>query len=152
MSITRVFFKRLDDRAQLPTQRPGDVGLDVRALEDFRVLPGKTVKIRTGLALARSPESGLGPVFLKMEDRSSMALKGIFSHGGIIDPNYRGEFHVILFNSTDEIYEGSANDKVAQAVVYPAAFNHQQSYCAVEEIDELEASNRGTGGFGSTGR
>jgi dUTP pyrophosphatase len=152
MSLTRLFFKKLDDRAKLPTQRKGDVGLDVRCLEDFVIPPGKTVKVRTGLALAKSPESGLGAVFLKMEDRSSMALKGIFSHGGIIDPNYRGEFHVILFNSSDKEYEGVAGDKVAQAVVYPAAFNHQWSFTEVEECDELEASNRGAGGFGSTGR
>ena len=81
-----------------------------------------------------------------------MALKGITTHGGIIDPNYRGEFHVILHNGTDEDYEVKAGDKVAQAIVYPAAFNHQTSYLHVEETQDVEESNRGAGGFGSTGR
>lgn len=152
MSLTRLFFKKADPRATLPTQRKGDVGLDVRCIDDFTISTGKTVKVSTGLMLAKSPESGLGAVFLKMEDRSSMALKGIFSHGGIIDPSYRGVFHVILFNSSDVDYTAKAGDKIAQIVVYPAAFNHQWSYVESEECDEVEATTRGAGGFGSTGK
>jgi dUTP pyrophosphatase len=152
MSITRLYFKKIDDRAIIPTQRKGDVGLDVRCIEDIIIPPGKMLKLRTGLQLARSPESSFGPVFLKVEDRSSMALKGITTHGGVIDPNYRGEFHVILFNSTDQSYEVKSGDKVAQLIVYPAAFNFQMSYLTCEEVDEVEESNRGSGGFGSTGR
>lgn len=152
MSFTRLYFKKIDVRAVLPTQRKGDVGLDVRCIDDVEIPPGKMAKLRTGLMVARSPESSLGPVFLKVEDRSSMALKGITTHGGIIDPNYRGEFHVILFNSTDQPYKTISGDKVAQVIVYPAAFNFQMAYLEVEETDEIEETNRGAGGFGSTGR
>ncbi len=152
MSLTRLYFKKLDERAVIPTQRKGDVGLDIRTIEDKIVPAGKTVKLRTGLQLAKSPESQFGAVFLKIEDRSSMALKGLTTHGGIIDPNYRGEFHVILHNSTDQDYEVKAGDKVAQAIVYPAAFNYQWTYLACEETNEVEETNRGAGGFGSTGR
>lgn len=152
MSCTRLYFKKVHENAVIPSQRKGDVGLDVRCIEDVTIPPGKTVKLRTGLQLARSPESSLGPVFLKVEDRSSMALKGITTHGGIIDPNYRGEFHVILFNSTDQPYSVKSGDKVAQVIVYPAAFNFQMSYLTCEEVDDVEESNRGAGGFGSTGR
>ncbi len=152
MSLTRIFLKKTDPAATIPTQRKGDVGLDIRTIESKAIPAGKTVKLRTGLMLARSPESGLGAVFVKIEDRSSMALKGITTHGGIIDPNYRGEFHVILHNGSDDAYEAKAGDKVAQAIVYPAAFNHQGSYLTIEETDEVEASNRGADGFGSTGR
>lgn len=152
MSLTRIYFKKTHDDAVIPSQRKGDVGLDVRTIEGKVIPAGKTIKLRTGLMLARSPESSLGAVFVKIEDRSSMALKGITTHGGIIDPNYRGEFHVILHNGTDEDYEVKAGDKVAQAIVYPAAFNHQTSYLHAEETQEVEESNRGAGGFGSTGR
>lgn len=152
MSLTRLYFKKTDPRATLPTQRKGDVGLDIRCLDDFTVPAGKTVKLKTGLMLAKAPESGLGAIFLKIEDRSSMALKGVFSHGGIIDPTYRGEFHVILFNSSDVDYVGKAGDKVAQGIVYPAAFNYQFTTLECVETDEVEATTRGEGGFGSTGR
>ena len=152
MSLTRIYFKKVHENAVIPSQRKGDVGLDIRTIEDKDIPAGKTVKLRTGLVLARSPESSLGPVFVKIEDRSSMALKGLTTHGGIIDPNYRGEFHVILHNSTDEVYSVKAGDKVAQAIVYPAAFNHQMSFLECEECSEVEDSNRGAGGFGSTGR
>ena len=150
--MTRVFFKKVDLRASLPTQRKGDVGLDIRCLDDFVIPPGKTVKIKTGLMLAKDPESGFGAVFLKIEDRSSMALKGVFSHGGIIDPSYRGEFHVILYNSSDVDYFGKAGEKIAQGIVYPAAFNYGFTTLECIETDDVEATERGSGGFGSTGK
>ena len=152
MSLTRLYFKKVHEKAVIPTQRKGDVGLDIRTIEDKVIPAGKTVKLRTGLVLARAPESSMGPLFMKIEDRSSMALKGLTTHGGIIDPNYRGEFHVILHNSTDQDYEVKEGDKVAQAIMYPAAFNFQWAYLSCEEVDEVEESNRGAGGFGSTGR
>ena len=152
MSLTRLYFKKVHEKAVIPTQRKGDVGLDIRTIEDKVIPAGKTVKFRTGLMLPKSPESQLGAVFVKIEDRSSMALKGITTHGGIIDPNYRGEFHVILHNGTDEDFTVTAGDRVAQAIVYPAAFNHQFNFLACEECDDVEDSNRGAGGFGSTGK
>lgn len=151
MSKTVFFFKKLDPRAILPSQRKGDVGLDIRCLDDFEIPPGKTIKVKTGLMLSKAPDSGLGAVFLKIEDRSSMALKGIFSHGGIIDPTYRGEFHVILFNSSDSTYYAKSGDKIAQGIVYPAAFNYNWTMMECVESDEIEETERGSGGFGSTG-
>ena len=152
MSTTRLYFKKVDPRAELPQQRKGDVGLDIKCLEDFTIPPGKTVKIKTGLMLAKSPESTVdGSIFLKIEDRSSMALKGIFTHGGIIDPTYRGEFHVILHNSSDEDYVATAGQKIAQGIVYNAMFNYQWNFLTCIETDEVEETARGVGGFGSTG-
>ena len=124
MSKTTFYFKKLDPRATLPQQRKGDVGLDIRCLDDFEIPSGKTIKVKTGLMLAKAPDSSLGSVFFKIEDRSSMALKGVFSHGGIIDPTYRGEFHVILFNSSDQVFTAKAGDKITQSIVYPAAFTY----------------------------
>jgi len=152
MSKTVLYFKKLDNRATLPTQRKGDVGLDIKCLDDFEIPPGKTAKIKTGLMLAKNPDSSYGSIFLKIEDRSSMALKGVFSHGGIIDPVFRGEFHVILYNSSDQPFVAKAGDKIAQGIVYPAAFNHQWSSVECVETDEVEQTERGAAGFGSTGR
>ena len=153
MSKTTVYFKRMDPRAQLPTQRKGDVGLDLRCLDAFEIPPGSTVVVPTGLALAMGPRSTFGSVFLKIEDRSSMAKKGVFTHGGIIDPTYRGAFTVVLYNSGKETYAAEAGDRIAQAIIYPAAFT-LNGFCSLEcvESDELEPSERGAGGFGSTGR
>ncbi len=152
MCKTTLYFKKVDSRAVIPQQRDGDVGLDFRCLDDFEILPGKTVKIRTGLMLAKSPESTFGTVFLKIEDRSSMALQGIFTHGGIIDPTYRGEFHVVLHNSSDQIFKAEAGSKIAQGVMYAAAFNYKWDSLKCVETDEVEQTVRGTGGFGSTGK
>lgn len=152
MSITKLFFKKVHPNAQLPTQRSGDAGLDIRCVEDVTIEPGETKKVRTGLALGRYPETTLGSIFLKMEDRSSVALKGVFSVGGIVDISYRGEFHVILHNSSKLPYEAKIGDRVAQAIVYNASFSHQFNTLTCEEVDEIEATERGTGGFGSTGR
>jgi dUTP pyrophosphatase len=149
---TTFYFKKVDPRATLPQQRKGDVGLDIRCLDDFTLQAGETRKIKTGLMLAKAPESGLGAVFLKIEDRSSMALKGVFSHGGIIDPTYRGEFHVILYNSSDLPYRAKAGDKIAQGIVYPAAFNYNWTSMECVETDEVEETERGSDGFGSTGK
>ncbi len=150
--ITLLFFKKVHADAHLPTQRKGDVGWDVRCRSDFEIPPGKTVKVPTGLMLPKSPQSSLGAVFLKVEDRSSMAMKGVFSHGGIIDPTYRGEFHAVLYNSSTETFKATAGDKIAQLVVYPAAFNLRLSTVSCVECDEVEDTERGSGGFGSTGR
>lgn len=153
MSHTKLHFFKLHESAVIPSQREGDVGLDVRTIEDVTISPGKTVKLRTGLALAKQPDDLLRrAVFLKIEDRSSMALKGITTHGGVIDPNYRGEFHVLLRNGTDSDYVVHAGDKVAQIIVYFAAFTYAGNLLECVEADEIESSNRGSGGFGSTGR
>lgn len=149
---TVLYFRKVDDRASLPQQRKGDVGFDIRCLDDFEIPSGKTTKVKTGLMLAKAPESTFGTVFLKIEDRSSMALKGVFSHGGIIDPTYRGEFHVILFNSSDQTFYAKAGDKIAQGVVYPAAFNYGWAITDCVETNEVENTERGSSGFGSTGR
>lgn len=153
MSSTTLYLKKVDPRAEIPQQsRNGDVGLDLKCLDDFEIPPGKVTKVKTGLMFSKHPRSGLGGVFMKIEDRSSMALKGIFSHGGIIDPNYRSEFHVILYNSSDKTYQGKAGDKIAQGVIYPAAFTDIMSCLKCEEDNEVDETQRGTGGFGSTGR
>jgi dUTP pyrophosphatase len=81
-----------------------------------------------------------------VEDRSGLALKGICTLAGLIDSGYRGEIKVIVVNLGAEVYKIQAGDRIAQlrlSLCHPAEF---------VEVDELQSSIRGEGGFGSTGR
>lgn len=142
----RVPVKILDSGLPLPTYAaPGDAGLDLLATEDASLEPGQRAAIPTGIALA-IPEGYAGFVL----PRSGRALKeglGVANAPGLIDSGYRGEIKVIAVNldpsSPIDIKRG---DKIAQLVV--------QAVERVElgPVDELPSSERGDGGFGSTGR
>lgn len=144
-------FKLTHPRAKLPQEkRDGDVGFDVCAVEKTVLEPGKTTLVKTGLQLAFMPKRMNNfNVFLKVEGRSGMALKGIFPVGGIIDPTYRGEIGIILHNSTNLNYQIAEGDRVAQLVVYSVCAS---PFVSMVETDEIQDSNRGTQGFGSSGK
>ena len=133
-----------------PIATLGNVGLDVRCDGNYYLKPHLVTKIHTGLILADAPLSDDGvTVFLKIEGRSGLASKGIFPVGGIIDPSYRGEIIVLMYNGTDEHFYLEDDDRVAQLVCY----------CVPEHVKilivgatEIEGSSRGEKGFGSSGR
>jgi dUTP pyrophosphatase len=138
-------FHRLDAGAVLPeAQHPGDAGLDLRANADVEVLPGERAMIPTGLAVA-IPDGHAGLVL----PRSGLASK----HGltlanapGLIDAGYRGEVVVAVVNlDRTESVKVARGDRIAQLVV--VAVPHVEPAWA----EELPASARGEGGFGSTG-
>jgi dUTP pyrophosphatase len=121
----------------------GAAGMDVVSAEDVRISPGGRYAVATGLALAIPPGFEI-----QVRPRSGLALK----HGitvpntpGTIDSDYRGELKVILINLGAEAFEVRRGDRVAQLVLAPVT---RASWLAVEELDETE---RGEGGFGSTG-
>jgi dUTP pyrophosphatase len=124
--------KLLDRSAKLPTvAHPGeDIGYDLYANH-------------TGVAVA-GMASGL-PVGFLVKDRSSMAAKGVFTHGGVIDSTYRGELVVLMTTLTD-IYEIRSGDRIAQLVPTPVLTG------PVTESTELTSGARGSKGFGSSGR
>ena len=142
----RIEVTRLDKDLPLPSYaRPGDAGLDLLAAEDAELKPGQRAAVPTGIAVA-IPQGFAGFV----HPRSGRALKEgltVANAPGTIDAGYRGEVKVILVNldPTEPIYV-SRGDKIAQLVV--------QSVETAElvEVDELPISERGAGGFGSTGR
>jgi dUTP pyrophosphatase len=126
--------------------RPGDAAYDLACVEPFSLAPGERAMIPTGVAVAIPP--GMCGLVLP---RSGLAIK----HGiscvnapGLVDPNYRGELRVILINHGDEAFEAAAGDRIAQLLVLPFASP------ALAVVDELPhgGDDRGTGGFGSSGR
>jgi dUTP pyrophosphatase len=135
--------KRLHPDAQLPKYgRPGDAGLDLHAAEDVTLVPHEQRIVKTGIALA-IPPGAVGLVW----DRSGMAAKnGVKTMAGVIDHTYRGELGVVLVNVTNRPYDVKKGDRVAQLLVQPI---HTAD---VQEVDDLDETNRGDGGFGSSGR
>jgi dUTP pyrophosphatase len=117
--------------------------MDVVSAEDVTLAPGARHAVATGLALA-IPEG----FEIQVRPRSGLALK----HGitvpntpGTIDSDYRGELKVILINHGDEPFVIARGDRVAQLVLAPVV------QAAWDEVAELDATDRGEGGFGSTG-
>jgi len=137
--------RRVDPRAVLPTRAyPGDAGLDLYALDDATLEPGERASVRTGIAV-EIPEGQAGLVL----PRSGLARRhgiSVVNAPGLIDAGYRGEVEVLLLN-TDRASSFSigAGDRIAQLVIVSV---HTP---AVLEADELAFSERGSGGFGSSG-
>ncbi len=138
-------FARLKDNATIPTRaHEGDAGMDLCAAEAARIGPGQRVGVGTGLAV-EIPEGWAGMVL----PRSGLALKNgiaLVNAPGLIDPGYRGEIRVLLLNTdaTSE-FKVSVGDRIAQLVLTPF------STAKPVEVGGLEASARGSGGFGSSG-
>jgi len=123
--------------------RPGDAGYDLFAVAGYRVSPGERVLVETGLHL-EIPDGFVGLV----KDRSSLAVAGLHTLAGVIDSANRGELKVLLVNLADEIFEIRARQKIAQLLIVPVG-NAPIEY--VDSLDELTKTERGAGGFGSTG-
>lgn len=135
---------KLHDRAKLPQyQFKGDAGMDVCAVDDHVIYPSGRLLIPTGLAF-EIPEYCM----IDVRSRSGLALKKgviVANSPGTVDSNYRGELGVILINHGREPFVIHHGDRIAQIVVTPF-------YTAnLIESDELEESDRGAAGFGSTG-
>ncbi len=142
----KVQVRRLDADLPLPSYaRSGDAGLDLVAAENLTLLPGERAAVPTGIAVA-IPSGYAGFVHA----RSGRALKeglALANAPGLIDSGYRGEIKVVVVNldprSAIDIRRG---DKIAQLVFQPVV------RAELVEVAELPESDRGGGGFGSTGR
>jgi dUTP pyrophosphatase len=138
--------KRLDHGAGLPLPAyatPGAAGMDITAAESLTLRPGKRHAVATGFAFA-IPDG----YEVQVRPRSGLALKhGItcLNTPGTIDSDYRGEVKVILANLGDEDFVINTGDRIAQIVVAPVTQG------MMIEVDALDDTERGTGGFGSTG-
>ena len=138
-------IKRLDSDVVLPSYAyEGDAGLDLRANVDVDIAPFERKLIPTGLAVA-IPEGFAGFV----QPRIGLALKSGLSMAntpGLIDAHYRGELKVIAVNlDANEPIHISKGERIAQLVI------QRVPVVSLMEVDELDKTDRGTGGFGSSG-
>lgn len=138
-------IKRLDEGLPLPRYaHEGDAGLDLYSAADVTIEPGERCLVPTGIAVA-IPEGYAGFV----QPRSGLAIKqglSLVNTPGLIDSHYRGELKVIAINlDPEEPIVIRRGDKLAQLVI------QQVCRCTLVEVDELDATARGEGGFGSTG-
>ena len=140
----RIPLQRLDEGLPIPAHaHPGDGGVDLYAREAARLRPGARAVVATGIAVA-IPEGHAGLV----TPRSGLAARhgiSVANGPGLVDAGFRGEIKVILVNLSDEEFTIDRGDRIAQLVVVPVAV---QEFVVV---DDLEATIRGSGGFGSTG-
>lgn len=138
-------IKKLNEDAIIPFYaHPGDAGLDLFSVEEVTIEPGKRQLVATGISieLPKNTEAQVRP-------RSGLALKygvTVLNSPGTIDEGYRGEIKVILINHGEEAFKINKGDKIAQMVIMPVLT------VGIEEVEILNDSERGEGGFGSTGR
>ena len=137
-------FKRIHPDAVLPEYaHPSDAGMDVKSIDDLVIAPGKRALVHTGLVMA------LPPMYeAQVRPRSGLALKKgvtVLNTPGTIDSGYRGEVGVILINLGEEDFEIKRGDKIAQIVIAPV------TVAEIVETDVIDDTDRGEGGFGSTG-
>jgi dUTP diphosphatase len=143
--VSRLPVRRLDPRARLPTRAyAGDAGLDLYALEPSELGPGERASVRTGIAV-EIPPSHAGLVV----PRSGLAARhgiALVNAPGLIDAGYRGELRVLLLN-TDRAasFSVAGGERIAQLVLVRVETPE------VAEVEELAVSERGGGGFGSSG-
>ena len=141
-------IKKLRDGAKIPTRGSEQAaGYDLYACletEELTIAPHTTAKIPTGLAVA-IPDGYFGAVFARSGLASKQGLRPA-NCVGVCDSDYRGEYIVMLHNDTDSPRTVANGDRIAQLVVMP--------YLSVifTEVEELSETDRGAGGFGSTGR
>jgi len=125
--------------------RPCDAGFDLPSLREVVIGRGMMAAIRTGIHLS-IPEGCVGIV----KDRSSIALRGGVTAAGVIDSGFRGEVKILMFNLGDSELRLKAGERVAQLLLlrHEGAVGCEE----VQILEELGASARGQGGFGSTGK
>ena len=136
--------RRLHPDARLPLRaHDGDAGHDLHSVEAVTITPGERAMVATGIAV-ELPDGHAGLVV----PRSGLAARhgiSVVNAPGLIDAGYRGEVKVLLLNTGLEPFAVAVGDRIAQLVVAPVATPE------VVELDELGATARGAGGFGSTG-
>jgi dUTP pyrophosphatase len=142
--MPHVLVQKLHPDAQIPRYAHlgpwGDLAADLYAVSSWTLQPGETVAVPTGIALGLPAEFGA-----LVEDRSGMALRGLTTLAGVIDPGYRGEIKVVLTNLAEIPHTLFAGDRIAQLRLV------HRIEATFEVVESLDETIRSTGGFGSTG-
>lgn len=137
----KVAVKKLVPEAKIPVyHHEGDAGMDLFSCVQMVINPGETAAVPTGIQMA-IPFGYVGLIW----DKSGIALRGVHRLAGVVDAGYRGEVKVVLTNLGKMPFEITPGMKIAQMLVQPVEAPE------VVEVDELDKTTRGEGGFGSTG-
>lgn len=141
-----IYFNKCNEKAIIPSRRAGDVGYDLYALEEDIVLEAHEVrKFDTGLRAIIDP--GYAVIF---KDRSSLGSKGIRVGAGVVDSSYRGNWIVALINENDLPFVFPKGKAIAQFIIVED-LDSQIHEISADEF-EKNTTERGTGGFGSSGK
>ena len=116
-------------------------GYDLYTIDEGRLMPKQTRLFDTGISFT-VPEGTYG----RIAPRSGLSKKGILVNAGVVDRDYTGPVKVMLHNLSDEMYQVKKNDRIAQLIIEKIATP------VIEEVGSLKETDRGDGGFGSTGR
>jgi dUTP pyrophosphatase len=143
--VVRIKVMKLDAAAQPPryahTGPFGDLAADLYAVAGAMLAAGATLPVATGVAMEFPATHGA-----LVEDRSGLAVRGVTTLAGVIDPGYRGEIKVVMTNLSATAVEIKAGDRIAQLRIV------RRIEAEFEEVSELMEASRGANGFGSTGR
>lgn len=143
-----VKIKKMRPSAVVPKRAtPGSAGADLCAATDepLELKPGQSAVVPTGIAIALPGSEYVALVF----PRSGLAVKhgiGMLNSVGVIDSDYRGEISVGLVNRSQQAYTITPGERIAQMLIMPVCLPE------LKEVEQLDQTERGAGGFGSTGR
>ena len=138
-----LLVKLLSENATVPTKgSPLSAGFDLYASEPTTIGPGERAIVKTDISI-KCPEG----TYARIAPRSGLAVKkGIDCGAGVVDADYRGPVGVVLFNlDKSNTFEVSKGDRIAQLIL------EKISMAGIEQVEDLDATERGAGGFGSTG-
>lgn len=140
--MNEIYIKKLHPAARLPHRAtPLSSGYDLYSVENTTLLPFSTSIVKLGISV-KFPTDHVALIW----DRSGLGAKGIHRFAGVIDPDYRGEWKVVLYNSSPSPYSIFIGDRVAQVLF------QRVEHWDVYEVDVIDTTTRNEGGFGSTGR
>jgi len=139
----KIKIVKINKNAKIPSYvHDGDAGMDLFSCVDETILPKERKVIATGISL-EIPDGYVGLIW----DKSGLAVKsGIKTMAGVIDSTYRGEILIAIYNTSDETHSIKKGDKVAQMLI------QKVENPELVEVKNISQTNRGTGGFGSTGK
>ena len=139
--MTTLKVKRFHEDAVLPKRANAeDAGYDLSSVEDVVIPAGSWKLVSTGIGFT-VPEGTYG----RVAPRSGLSTKGLHVGAGVVDRGYTNVVKVLLFNHASTDFEVKKGDRIAQLIL------EKIIQCPVEEVAELDVSDRGLGGFGSTG-
>lgn len=138
--------KKLHTDSQLPTKGSKyAAGFDLYSYQNVTLKPHTSTKVDTGICIQINSNIDEN-YYLRIAPRSGLSSKGIHVSAGVVDQDYTGEIKCVLLNITDQEYQISKGDRIAQII--PTKYLD----CPIEEVNELTQYERGDQGFGSTGK